>query len=385
MRYLGLLSRHLLRLPSRSQLVLVISTFLLCALLFALGFPSRLNGSLLGIPLALSVWIFQRRGAQIGLIATLGLIFLVNTLTVRSLIWPPAVLAIYIIGGFALSIETLVIYSLRHALDISESARQKSQLAERQIRLAYEQEKHLRELKDQLLTSVNHELRTPLTGLLGYLQLLLDFEDRFDATTRRTFLNNAYRQGEELQVLVNTVLETLNTKRTDVPLAREHVCVLRIVQDVLEGFDPRVREAHPVSLDIAEHLAVEASPHALRQVLRNLLSNAFKYTPRCSAVRVGAVCTHTDDEQQGAAILISVKDAGPGIPPEELPLLFGQFVRLQRDLSGPVRGTGLGLYLCKQLVEEMGGTIWVESSGVAGEGSRFCFTLPAVTHESAPR
>jgi len=72
-----------------------------------------------------------------------------------------------------------------------------------------------------------------------------------------------------------------------------------------------------------------------------------------------------------------VQDAGPGIPPEEIPLLFEKFVRLKRDLAGPTRGTGLGLYLCKQLVEAMGGSIWVESSGRIGEGSRFCFTLPA--------
>jgi len=74
---------------------------------------------------------------------------------------------------------------------------------------------------------------------------------------------------------------------------------------------------------------------------------------------------------------ISVKDAGPGIPPDELPLLFEKFVRLKRDLAGTVPGTGLGLYLSKQLAEAMGGRMWVESSGRAGAGSRFCFTLPA--------
>ncbi len=71
-----------------------------------------------------------------------------------------------------------------------------------------------------------------------------------------------------------------------------------------------------------------------------------------------------------------MKDEGPGIPPEEVPLLFGKFVRLQRDLSGAVRGTGLGLYISKQLVEAMQGHLWVESAGRMGEGSRFCFTLP---------
>jgi signal transduction histidine kinase len=75
-----------------------------------------------------------------------------------------------------------------------------------------------------------------------------------------------------------------------------------------------------------------------------------------------------------------VKDSGPGIAPEDIPLLFEKFVRLQRDLSGPIRGTGLGLYISKHLVEAMGGRIWVESSGIAGQGSRFSFLLPCVAH-----
>ena len=76
-------------------------------------------------------------------------------------------------------------------------------------------------------------------------------------------------------------------------------------------------------------------------------------------------------------VCICVQDAGPGILPEDIPLLFGKFVRLKRDLAGSIRGTGLGLYISKQLVEAMGGSIWVESTGVAGQGSRLYFTLPA--------
>jgi signal transduction histidine kinase len=380
LRYFGLPHRLLLRLPYRWQLGLVIFAFLLSTLLFALGFPGQLNGSLLGIPLALAVWLFRRRGIQIGLISTLALIFLVNTLTLHSLIWPISIVVIYLSGSLALIIEALVIYLLRHALDVSEAARVKSQLAEQQLELAYEREKQLRELKEQLLLNVSHELRTPLTGLLGYLELLIDFEDQLDADSCKTFLKNAFRQGEELQVLVNMILETLTIKHKEVPLARETVCVFTAVRDVLEEFDPREREAHPVTLDIPETLTVEANPQVLHQVLRNLLSNAFKYTPPPGAIDVCASRT-CSNEQKEELILISVQDAGPGIPPEERSHLFGEFVRLKRDISGTIRGTGLGLYLSKQLVEDMGGTIWVESSGVADKGSRFCFTLPASAHK----
>jgi len=83
-------------------------------------------------------------------------------------------------------------------------------------------------------------------------------------------------------------------------------------------------------------------------------------------------------QRQGLPQSRWVKDEGPGIPANEVPLLFGKFVRLQRDLSGSIRGTGLGLYISKNLVEAMKGRIWVESTGREGEGSRFCFTLPVV-------
>ena len=88
-------------------------------------------------------------------------------------------------------------------------------------------------------------------------------------------------------------------------------------------------------------------------------------------------------ENGGTYVCLRVQDAGPGIPPEEKSLLFEKFARLERDLYGKTRGTGLGLYISKQLVEGMGGTIWVESSGIEGEGSTFCFTLPYMPPKSA--
>jgi signal transduction histidine kinase len=84
----------------------------------------------------------------------------------------------------------------------------------------------------------------------------------------------------------------------------------------------------------------------------------------------------TANKSMQKLVCVSVQDTGPGIPPSEAPVLFGKFVRLKRDLVGSVRGTGLGLYISKQLVEAMGGNIWVESTGIAGQGSRFSFTIP---------
>ncbi len=382
MRYLRLLPRFPLRLSARWQLFIVISTFLLCSLLFAIGFPDRLNGSLLSIPLALAVWLFKRRGALIGFLTTLLVIIAVNILTIHSLLWPPFLVTTFFAGTLGLLIETLIIYYLRETLDISDAAREKSQRAEAQLEQAYEKERQLNQLKDQLLISISHELRTPLTGLLGYLELLLDFDERLDKTTHDDFLKQAFRECQELQFLVNTVLDALNADQQPAPLEIANIPLLPVVEDVLAQFDPRVRAEHPVFLEVAEQLTVYANEHYLQQVLRNLLSNAFKYSPRSTPVNVSALCEERG-EGEANRVLISVKDVGPGIPPDELPLLFGRFVRLQRDISGSIRGTGLGLYLSKQMVEKMGGRIWVESSGVAGEGCRFCFALPTGVREEA--
>ena len=134
---------------------------------------------------------------------------------------------------------------------------------------------------------------------------------------------------------------------------------------------------------VDETLFVWADAQLVRQVLRNLLSNAFKYAPQQTLI---VVSTRIDENLPPAnvpasSVVICVKDHGPGIPAEDMPFLFEKFVRLKRDLTGSVRGTGLGLYISKRLIEAMEGRIWVESSGVPGEGSCFCFTLPLATSD----
>src|SRR5581483_12302410 len=116
---------------------------------------------------------------------------------------------------------------------------------------------------------------------------------------------------------------------------------------------------HSIAVNVPEYLVVRANAQYTRQVLRNLLSNAFKYAPIDTPIEIsaGLYGTIVDSSHPSPEICIRVKDAGPGIPQEQIPLLFGQFVRLQRDISGHVRGTGLGLYISKQFIEAMKGRI----------------------------
>ncbi|HEY5004372.1 MAG TPA: sensor histidine kinase [Ktedonobacteraceae bacterium] len=251
---------------------------------------------------------------------------------------------------------------------------------------AYTQQQYLNQMKDQILLNVSHELRTPLTEVYGYLELLTTFNHQLDSTTQMTFLKHATDGCEELQLLVNDVLDTVRSDNQPRTPHLQNVSVMQIVNRVLANFDPRTVQNFDLQISIPETLVVQADEQYLRQILRNLLSNAFKYTPRQTPLVIDATPSSTRfaGNPPSPSVCIRVKDSGPGIPAADISLLFEKFGRLERDVSSSIRGVGLGLYINKQLVEAMGGEIWVESSGIVGEGSQFCFTLPLAietTHE----
>ncbi len=240
--------------------------------------------------------------------------------------------------------------------------------------LAYEQQRQVNQLKDELLVNLNHELRTPLTAIAGYVELLRTHDQQLDPASRMTFLDAAAQGCEELLTLVTHLLEAAAMSQGTWSLHCQPCAVERIVEEVVSSLDPQDRQAHQLQMELANQSLVWADPQYVRQVVLNLLSNALKYTPTQTPILLRTSLRGGPETQQ---VCITVQDVGPGIPPAEQPLLFQKFVRLRRDLAGTIGGSGLGLYLCKRLVEAMRGQIWVESSGKAGEGSCFCFTLPA--------
>jgi signal transduction histidine kinase len=242
--------------------------------------------------------------------------------------------------------------------------------------IAHEQQRQLNQFKDQFIMNVSHELRTPLTQVYGFLELLIDYHGQLDSERQLTFLTRAKYGCQELIYLVNSVLDATRAG-SDVAAPRmTNVQVLSIVHEVIDSLDPRQTNGYTFEIAVPDSISVMADSQYLRQILRNLVSNALKYSPRETVIHFAAdLLEQFENEKQ--VVRVCVKDNGPGIPPEEIHNLFQRFVRLERDMSGTVRGTGLGLYVCKQLVEAMGGKIWIESTGIAGEGSRFCFTLPS--------
>ncbi len=236
--------------------------------------------------------------------------------------------------------------------------------------------KELEQRKDEFIMHISHELRTPLTALSGFLQIINDFRSQLDESTMTTFLSRSLQNCEELTLLVNEVLEVLQFRHDTRPAPAEALALRFIVREVIAQLGPQKEQEYSLQLNIPEGVTVWANRQHLYQVLRNLLSNVFKYAPQQTPVTISAIIQEgfADGTTSVPSVTISIQDAGPGIPLVEQQQLFEKFSRLKRDLASPIRGTGLGLYICKQLVERMGGRIWVESSGRPGDGSCFCFT-----------
>src|SRR5205085_11814436 len=142
--------------------------------------------------------------------------------------------------------------------------------------------------------------------------------------------------------------------------------------DIITLIEPQVtQDQRAIQIFIPDQLHVRADAGRLRQVLLNLSSNALKYSPAGTPIAYYARLA-----PNRSSAVISIADKGPGIPPEAQAQIFQRFNRLERDLNSSTRGSGLGLYISRRLIEAMNGNIWVESSGIPGAGSTFNIQLP---------
>lgn len=237
------------------------------------------------------------------------------------------------------------------------------------LRAAYERQKELDRLKDEFITTTSHELRTPLTAVEGYLELLATYHSTMEASMLDNFLAKASRGCEELALMVGNITDASRVQVDVKAMSLNVISLNESVQHVLEIIEAGARrEQRTIQAAIPADLFVIADKMRLRQILLNLLSNALKYSPAGSDIEI---VVDMDEEQ----VTVCVHDHGSGVPLAEQERLFERFVRLERDMNSPTRGAGLGLYISKQLVEAMGGRIWIESTGIPDEGSTFIFTL----------
>jgi signal transduction histidine kinase len=229
------------------------------------------------------------------------------------------------------------------------------------------------ELRDNIVSLVSHELRTPLLHIKGFASSLLQPDVQWDEATKIDFISSIDREADRLAKLVSDILEMSRIQGSRIPLNKEAVTPEALFAAGLGPAQPFLAR-HEVFIHPADGAPlVLADVARMERVLVNLLENAAKYSSEGTLIELGA-------HARGHEVVFQVRDHGLGIPSDSYEAIFQKFIRLQRPGMPFMPGTGLGLTLCKAIVEAHGGHIWVESE--VGEGSTFFFSLPAATRDT---
>ena len=228
-------------------------------------------------------------------------------------------------------------------------------------------------MKSEFVANVSHELRTPMTSIKGYVDILLMGAAGVLNDQQQRFLGVVKNNTQRLNVLVNDLLDVSRIEAGRVTLAFEQLDLSEIARDVINDVQRRSHEENKpmtFSLEVTPDLPlVEGDLERVRQILHNLVSNSYNYTPVD-----GLVCVRlmpVDEEVQ-----VDVVDTGIGIRQADQQRIFERFFRGEDPLVLATAGTGLGLSITKNLVEMHHGRIWFTSSGEPGKGSTFSFILP---------
>jgi two-component system phosphate regulon sensor histidine kinase PhoR len=225
------------------------------------------------------------------------------------------------------------------------------------------------QVKSEFVAAVSHELRTPLTSIYGFAETLLRQDVPFGEEERRTFVSYIASESERLTEIVDQLLTVARLEAGDLQVELGRIDVGSVVSELVETVEESgAMNGHRFEVDLPdEPLAAEADPDKVRQVFNILVENALRYSPRGGTVTVGA-------RRNADRVEVRVADEGIGIPAAERERIFRKFYRAESAARDGAAGTGLGLFIAKELVTAMGGRIWVDST--EGEGSSFAFELP---------
>ncbi|MDE0375512.1 MAG: ATP-binding protein [bacterium] len=235
----------------------------------------------------------------------------------------------------------------------------------------------LERLRTDFLGMVSHELRTPLTSIKGSAATVLGASSPFDPAEIRQFFRIIEEQADNMRDLINNLLDLSRIEAGTLSVVAEPTDVSAVIDQARNAFlSSGYRNS--IEINVTPNLPrVAADGKRIVQVLHNLFSNASKYSGDWSPIRVTAWLHE-------AHVVISVTDEGTGVASENLPRLFTKFSRIDVGADHRVSGNGLGLAICRGIVETHGGRIWAESDG-EGHGTQFIFTLPAVDETTGDR
>ncbi|MGK7872960.1 MAG: PAS domain S-box protein [Xenococcaceae cyanobacterium] len=243
--------------------------------------------------------------------------------------------------------------------------------------------RELEQLKDEFISVVSHELRTPLTSILGALDLLASGVLRTRPEQGQRMLDIAAKNADRLVRLINDILDIERIESGKVTMTKQ-VCDGANLMSASADVMGNMAQKAGVTLSVSPlSVRLWADPDRIVQVLTNLLSNAIKFSPPDSTVWLtaelvnGHSSSETDSEQ--LTVLFQIRDQGRGIPPDKIETIFGRFQQVDASDSRKKGGTGLGLAVCRSIVQHHGGRIWAQST--LGEGSTLSFTLPVLRED----
>jgi signal transduction histidine kinase len=235
-------------------------------------------------------------------------------------------------------------------------------LVERVAKL--EAERWLRRMQDEFITTISHELRTPIGFIKGYATTLLRDDTKWDDASRMEFLTIIDEEADRLHELIEDLLDSARLKAGTMFMQLQPVRIDMILREIVVRSTSRYSSLE-VQLNVDHGITVMADPTRITQVFDNLLSNAVKYAP---GAPVNITVINTTEN-----CIITVEDKGPGIAENHLPHLFERFYRVP-EISISTHGTGLGLFICQQIIHEHGGDISVSSE--ISKGTVFTINLP---------
>jgi len=240
------------------------------------------------------------------------------------------------------------------------------EIAEAEVRKSLSKEQELNQLKSYFVSMVSHEFRNPLTTILGFAELVRDFDQQLTSEKRQAYLRQIQESARRMTALLNDVLSIGQAEAGKLEFNPEPLDVEEFCRDLVEEIKLGNSVQHTITFSRPSQLTKACmDKNLLRQILTNLLSNAIKYSPEGSAVTFDLIC-------QDEKAIFDIKDEGIGISPEDQQRLFESFQRGSN--VGKISGTGLGLTIVKKAVDLHGGQIAVKSE--VGVGTTFSVAIP---------
>ena len=236
-------------------------------------------------------------------------------------------------------------------------------------------EEELEQMKLDFVSMASHELKTPLTSIVGYLSVFLN-ESKDIPKESFDLLHKAFTAAQQLQTLIQNLLNVNKIEKDQLSVSSGPIDYLPVLSKAVEDLRSQASQKEIILTLIppAQNLPkVLADQVRLGEIITNLVANAINYTNPGGKVEISTTVSPN-------AVQTVVADTGIGIPKEAIPHLFGKFFRVSSQTQQAKKGTGLGLYIAKSIIEKLHGKIWVESE--AGKGSKFYFTIPVVTQSA---